>query len=74
MNLSHPIARPHPLFQPLDERALIGEGGLDGAPLLVADKIDLVREQEWGAIRTALADQRALIERLEQRMSGRDRM
>ena len=38
------------------------------------EKIDLVREQEWSAIRTALADQRALIERLEQRMSARDRM
>ena len=32
------------------------------------EKIDLVREQEWGAIRAALADQRALIERLERRL------
>jgi len=34
------------------------------------EKIDLVREQEWGAIRTALAEQRALIERLERQIGG----
>ena len=34
------------------------------------EKIDVVREQEWGAIRTALAEQRALIERIERQIGA----
>ena len=35
------------------------------------EKIDLVREQEWAAIRRALADQRELLDRIEAGLNGK---